>query len=389
MANQHKVVLLPGDGIGPEVTRAAAQVLTAAAELFDIPLETEEHLVGWAAVGEAGDPLPPETLAACRGARAVFLGAVGHPDADGEPPERRPETGLLALRTELGCYANLRPLRVTAATSGASPLRPERVRGTDMMIVRELGGGLYYGTPRELSLTPPRSAFNTLRYSEDEIRRIAAMGFEVAARRRRRLVSVDKANVLETSRLWRTVVEEVAQEHPKVEWSHMLVDRAAMELVLHPTRFDVILTSNLFGDILSDEMAGIAGTLGLLPSASLGGPTPLFEPVHGSAPDLVGQGKANPVGAILSGSLLLDHGLARPDAARAVERAVEEVMAAGIRTPDLAEAGGSEAPAPVDTATFTGEVITRLREQDSRSPARAAASSSNASPHHNHPRGEG
>lgn len=374
------MVLLPGDGIGPEVTHAAAEVLTAAAEAFDIPLAMEEHLVGWAAVRETGLPLPPETLSACQGAAAVFLGAVGHPDADTEPPERRPEAGLLALRTRLGCFANLRPLRVTPAMTGASPLRPERVRGTDMMIVRELGGGLYYGTPRELSRTPPRTALNTLRYSEGEIRRIARIGFEVAARRRRRLVSVDKANVLETSRLWRAVVEEVAQEHPGVEWSHMLVDRAAMELVLHPTRFDVILTSNLFGDILSDEMAGIAGTLGLLPSASLGGPTPLFEPVHGSAPDLAGHGTANPVGAILSGALLLEHGLDRPDAARAVDRAVDEALAAGIRTPDLAEAGGADAPASVETATLTAEVILRLREQAPRNAAPAAASRSMRAP---------
>ncbi len=326
--------------MGPEVTRAAVLVLEAAAEVFDLRIRPEEHPVGWAAVQADEDPLPASTLAACTDADAVFLGAVGHPDAVGVSPEKRPEAGLLRLRTELRCYTNLRPLRLPDTLIGVSPLREERIRGVDLVIVRELAGGLYYGTPRGVETREgERSAHNTLRYGASEIRRVARAAFRLAEGRGRRLLSVDKSNVLETSRLWREVVEEVALEHPTVALEHMLIDRAALELVLRPNTFDVILTENLFGDILSDEVAGVAGSLGLLPSASLGDGTPLFEPVHGSAPALAGEGTANPVGAILSMAMLLEHALDAPEAARAVGRAVEECFASGLRTADLAGPG--------------------------------------------------
>lgn len=335
--SEHTIVVLPGDGVGPEVTEAAVRVLHAAGRAFGLSLRVEERSVGWAAVQRSGDPLPAETLEACREADAVFLGAVGHPDADEAPPEARPETGLLALRAGLTCHTNLRPVRVPEALIHASPLRPERIRGTDMMIVRELAGGLYYGEPRgREGRGSERRAWNTLVYTAPEIERVARTAFVLAEGRRGRVTSVDKANVLDTSRLWREVVSEVAQEFPSVRCDHMLVDRAAMEVVLRPGELDVVLTSNLFGDILSDGAAGAAGSLGLLPSASLGDGVPLFEPVHGSAPDLAGRDVANPMGAILSMAMLLEHGLSEPGPARAIEGAVDRVLDGGLRTVDLA-----------------------------------------------------
>jgi 3-isopropylmalate dehydrogenase len=357
MDASYSVALLPGDGIGPEVTEAAARVLDAAASRFGFELTTHRHPVGWEAVRHGAPPLPPDTLRAARSADAVLLGAVGHPDAEGLPPARRPEAGLLALRKGLGCHTNLRPLRIPDSLVHVSPLRPERARGVDFVVVRELGGGLYYGEPRGRAGEPGhRTAVNTLRYTEEEIRRVAEVAFELARSRRGRLTSVDKANVLEVSQLWREVVQEVASGFPEVDWEHMLVDRAAMELVLRPTTFDVILTGNLFGDILTDEAAGVAGSLGLLPSASLGSGPPLFEPVHGSAPELAGQDAANPTGAILSAAMLLELGLGRPDAARAVEAAVEATLSDGVQTGDLA----GEADRSVGTRAFTDAVIQRL-----------------------------
>ncbi len=356
--NSFHVAFLPGDGIGPEVTAAARELLETTGSLHGFRLRSTEHPVGWDAVTRTGSPLPTNTLSACRQADAVFLGAVGDPAADAAPPEQRPETGLLALRSALGCQINLRPFRSLEPLMDASPLRPERIRGTDLLIVRELGGGLYYGEPR--TLDPPggshRKGVNTLVYSEEEIRRVAHAAFKLASERRGHLVSVDKANVLETSRLWREVVTDVAWEYSRVRHEDMLVDRAAMELVLRPAAFDVILTSNLFGDILSDEVAGVAGTLGLLPSASLGIGTPLFEPVHGSAPDIAGQGIANPIGAILSAALLLRHGLDQSDAATNLEEAVEQVLARGFRTPDIA----TEKHTVLDTQAFTRQVVDQL-----------------------------
>lgn len=353
----YRVVSLPGDGIGPEVTRAATRVLDHTARAFGLRVEVEEHPVGWSAVKSHGSPLPPETLDVCGRADAVFLGAVGDPEADGSEPELRPESGLLALRRHLGCHTNLRPVRVPDALVDVSPLRPERVRGTDLVIVRELAGGLYYGEPRDREGEGEgRRARDTLPYSAPEVQRIAHAAFSLAKARRGLVTSVDKANILATSRLWREVVSEVAREHPDVRCEHMLVDRAAMELVLHPTRLDVILTSNLFGDILSDEAAGVAGSLGLLPSASVGGMVPLFEPVHGSAPDLAGQGTANPAGAILSVALMFRHALRHPAAALAVERAVDAAFEAGCRTRDLAR---PDEPS-LATEAFTSEVVARI-----------------------------
>ena len=350
MAERLRLAVLPGDGIGPEVTDAALEILEAVAEPAAIELVVERFPVGWAAVRESGDPLPPDTREGVLAADAVFLGAVGDPEADGEPPERRPETGLLELRKLLGCFANLRPARWIPALENSSPLRPERVRGMDFLIVRELSGGLYYGRPRSLDRSgdEPR-AVDTLPYSASEIRRVARVAFEAAGRRKGRVVSVDKANVLDTSRLWREVVDEVAGEFGDVELEHMLVDRAAMELVLRPTYFDVILTENLFGDVLSDEAAAVTGSIGLLASASLGTGPGLYEPVHGSAPDIAGKGVANPLAAILSAAMLLEHSAGRPDAARWIEGAVEDVLEAGVRTPDLAAAG--EEPAGTEAVT--------------------------------------
>jgi 3-isopropylmalate dehydrogenase len=357
MTRTHRIALLPGDGVGPEVTLGARRVMEAVTANVDLELSFEEYPVGWAAVLETGSPLPEATLAGCHAADAVFLGAVGDPAADGVEPARRPEAGLLALRAALGLFTNLRPLKIIPALAEHSPLRRDRVEGVDLMIVRELAGGLYYGEPRELTgIGDGRSARNTLSYDASEVTRVAEVAFRLAAGRRGRLVSIDKANVLETSRLWREVVDEVALRHPAVAHEHMLVDRAAMELVLRPGQFDVILTENLFGDILSDEAAGVAGSLGLLPSASLGTGTPLFEPVHGSAPDLAGKGLANPTAAILSAAMLLEHALARPDAARAIEDAVEQTFAAGVRTGDLV----GDTHAAVGTEAFTDAVVGRL-----------------------------
>lgn len=342
--------------MGPEVTQAAMQVLVAAAETVGVTVELTEYEVGWAAVRSSGSPLPSETLEASREADAVFLGAVGHPEASTAPSELRPEAGLLRLRSELGCHTNLRPLKIMDSLASVSPLQEARVRGVDLMIVRELSAGLYYGLPRgRQEVGGRRSARNTLSYDEGQVARVAKRAFELAGTRRGHLVSVDKANVLEASQLWREVVEEVAQDYPAVVWEHMLVDRAAMELVLRPHGFDVLLTENMFGDILSDEAAGVAGSLGLLPSASVGGVTPLFEPVHGSAPDIAGLGKANPTGAILSAAMLLEHALGLPEAARAVEDAVALAYAGGARTADVAGSDGETEP--MNTLAFTGAVL--------------------------------
>lgn len=347
-----ELAFLPGDGIGPEVGEAAVEVLRAAVERNGGSLRVRTLPVGWSAVEDHGEPLPDRTLEACREADAVFLGAVGSPEADGEPPERRPETGLLRLRKGLGCYANLRPARVSEALTASTPLREEVVRGTDFLVVRELAGGLYYGEPRHEG----DPSVNTMVYGRDEIERIARVAFEAAGERRGRVTSVDKANVLEVSRLWRRVVQEVAGDYPEVELDHMLVDRAAMELVLHPTRFDVLVTENLFGDVLSDEAAAVVGSLGVLGSASLGGTTDLYEPVHGSAPDIAGRGVANPMGAIASASLLLRHTFEMRREADAVDAAVEAVLDDGHRPADLASAGEDG----VGTRAFTRRVLEAL-----------------------------
>jgi len=333
-----RIAALPGDGIGPEVTRAALGVLRAACAREGIAVDVAEHAVGGAALRATGSPLPDATLAACLEADAVLLGAVGDPAFDGEPRERRPETGLLRLRKALGVFANVRPAKAVPCLASASPLRPELAASLDLVVWRELTGGLYFGEPRSLDLDAGR-AVNTLPYSREEVERIAELAFRSAEGRRGLVTSVDKANVLETSVLWRSVVNEVGARHPSVRLEHQYVDSCAMALVLSPARFDVLLTENLFGDVLSDLAGALVGSLGLLPSASLGAGPGLFEPVHGSAPALAGKDVANPVGAILSAAMLLRDGCALPAPAAAIEDAVERVLSAGLRTPDLAPPG--------------------------------------------------
>ena len=332
----YRLAVLPGDGIGPEVIAQALRVLEAVGERFSLRFALETLPIGAAAVAVANNPLPPETRAAVVKSDAVLLGAVGDPSLDNAPRELRPETGLLALRKLLNVYANLRPVAVHPALAGCSPLKPERLRGVDVLVVRELTGGLYYGEPRGRNGT---SAVNTLAYSAAEIDRVAQVAFEAARGRRRLVTSVDKANVLEVSQLWREVVTRVARDYPEVRLEHCYVDTAAMRLVSDPATFDVVLTENMFGDILSDEAAVLAGSLGLLPSASLGSGPGLFEPVHGSAPPLAGRDVANPIGAIATVALLLRHGLKQPEAAAAVDEAVAAALDAGARTQDLALPG--------------------------------------------------
>jgi 3-isopropylmalate dehydrogenase len=332
-----KITVLPGDGIGPEVIHEAVLVLQSVAEAFGHQLQLHHKLIGGAALTASNDPLPPDTIAACLASSAVLLGAVGSPAFDHNPGHLRPEAGLLRLRRELGAFANLRPAVLFPALEDCSPLRPELVRGTDILIVRELLGGAYFGQPRSIEGPPgSRVAINTMRYGEDEIERIARVAFELAMKRRRKLLSVDKANVLECSRLWREVVTRLGKDYPEVKLAHQYVDSAAMLLVQRPTDFDVILTENMFGDILSDQAGGVVGSLGLLASASIGGPVGLYEPVHGSAPDIAGKGIANPLGAILSLAMMLRHSFHLDREAACVENAVSGALSQGARTADLA-----------------------------------------------------
>ena len=331
-----KIVTLPGDGIGQEVVAEGVKVLQAVAERYNHRLTFEEALIGGCAMDTTGSPLPETTLATCREADAVLLGAVGGPRWSDPAAPVRPEQGLLGLRRGLGLYANLRPVRVAPALLDASPLRLERLAEVDLMVVRELTGGIYFG-PRQEATSDDETAYDTMVYTADEVRRIARMAFRLAQQRRGKVTSVDKANVLATSRLWRRVVMEMAAEYPDVTLETMLVDATAMHLIRRPADFDVILTANMFGDILTDEASMLAGSMGMLPSASLGeGRNGVYEPIHGSAPDIVGQGIANPLATILSTSLLLRHSLELEQEAQTVETAVEQVLAQGYRTPDIA-----------------------------------------------------
>jgi 3-isopropylmalate dehydrogenase len=341
-----RIVLLPGDGIGPEIVGAARRVLDAVGEF-----EYEEHPVGGAAIDAHGTALPDDVLDACKAADAVLLGAVGGPKWDTTDPDApRPEQGLLGLRKGLGLYANLRPVKPNAALLDASPLRRERIEGTDLVVVRELTGGIYFGEKTRTA----ESASDACVYTVAEIERIAAVAFDVAGRRSGRVTSVDKANVLETSRLWRQTVTEQAAGGTGIELDHMLVDNAAMQLVSDPTRFDVILTENMFGDILSDEAAMLTGSLGMLPSASLGGDGPgLFEPVHGSAPDIAGTGAANPLATFLSAAMLLRDGLGMEGEATAVEDAVDAALSQGLRTADLGGDASTDAMTDALLAALT------------------------------------
>ncbi|HEX2647483.1 MAG TPA: 3-isopropylmalate dehydrogenase, partial [Candidatus Dormibacteraeota bacterium] len=333
MVKEYVIAVLAGDGIGPEVTTEAVSVLQAAAERFAIRVTLNHYPVGAAGVAAAGDPLPPATRAAVVSAHAVLLGAVGDPSLEHAPRRLRPEAGLLALRRLLGVYANLRPVAPNPALAFSSPVKPELLAGVDILIVRELVGGLYYGEPRGRQAG---AAVNTLRYTEAEVERVARVAFAAARGRRRRLLSVDKANVLETSQLWRDTVTRVGRDYPDVTLEHAYVDYAAMRLITDPSGIDVLLTENLFGDILSDEAAVLAGALGLLPSASLGDGPGLFEPIHGSAPTIAGKGVANPIGAITSVAMLLRHGLGLEEPAAAVDRAVATALEQGARTRDIA-----------------------------------------------------
>jgi 3-isopropylmalate dehydrogenase len=337
-----RISVLPGDGIGREVTEQAEKVLLALQERFGHSFELEHGLIGGAAIEETGGPLPERTLDICRESDAVLMGAVGGPRWDGAPWEKRPEKGLLDIRKELGLFANLRPAVIFRELASASLLRPDIVAGgIDLLVVRELTGGVYFGEPKgREEVDGSRTAYNTMGYSEEEIARIARVGFESARKRGGRVCSVDKANVLVVSELWREVVREVGQEYPDVELSHMYVDNAAMQLLRDPSQFDVILTSNLFGDILSDEAASITGSIGLLPSASLSATgLGLYEPVHGSAPDIAGKDQANPLAAILSLAMLLRYSLGLEQEALRVEQSVAAVLEQGYRPGDLARQG--------------------------------------------------
>jgi 3-isopropylmalate dehydrogenase len=354
----HDVVALPGDGIGPEVVAAARALLGKVSERFGVTFEVTELPVGGGSIDDHGVPLLPEVLDRCREADAVLLGAVGGPKWDTTDPDApRPEQGLLGLRKGLELFANLRPVRPSPALAGASPLRPELVEGADLIVVRELTGGIYFGDRGRRD----GIAHDTCVYSVEEIERIARLGFEMASSpsRRGRLTSVDKANILETSRLWRETVERVGGEYEKVALDHMLVDNAAMQLIARPADLDVVLTENMFGDILSDEAAMIAGSIGMLASASLGAGGPgLFEPVHGSAPDIVGRGIANPLAMFGSVALMFRHSLQMEDEASAVESAIDHVLERGLRTPDLVS--GVEGEVEVGTAEMTQAVAEEL-----------------------------
>lgn len=344
MADARTIVILPGDGIGPEIIAQGSRVLDTVNDQFNLNLSIQTCVFGGAAYDETGTPLPEATLDACRSADAILLGAIGGPVYDAAPRDLRPERGLLKLRSELQLFANLRPALLYSELAGASSLKPELVAGLDLMILRELTGGIYFGQPRGIEVRDgERVGFNTMVYSESEIRRIAVRGFEIARQRQRRLCSVDKANVLEVSELWREVVVDVSKEYPDVELTHMYVDNAAMQLIRQPKQFDVVVTSNLFGDVLSDAAAMLTGSIGMLPSASLDAHGKgMYEPIHGSAPDIAGQGVANPLATILSVSMMLRYTLQEPAAADAVEKAVSQVISKGFRCHDIATGSSSE-----------------------------------------------
>ncbi|WP_314585697.1 3-isopropylmalate dehydrogenase [Paenibacillus terrigena] len=337
MSEVKKIAIIAGDGIGPEVVAEAEKVLKRTEELFGYKFETEHGLFGGIAIDEKGTPLPQETLEICQKADAVLLGAVGGPKWDNNSKELRPETGLLGIRKALGLFSNIRPANVFDCLKEASTLKPEVLEGTDLIVVRELTGGIYFGEKFRRDTENGQEAVDTCAYSEKEVERIARQGFEIAQKRRKKLASVDKANVLETSRLWREVVNRIAPEYPDVELEHVLVDNCAMQLLRRPSSFDVIVTENMFGDIISDEAAMLTGSIGMLSSASLGeGSFGLYEPVHGSAPDIAGQGISNPIATILSVALMFRLTFGYEDAAQSIENAVKNVLDAGHRTGDIA-----------------------------------------------------
>ncbi|MBD2304119.1 3-isopropylmalate dehydrogenase [Chroococcidiopsis sp. FACHB-1243] len=335
---QYRIALLPGDGIGPEIIQVAVEVLKLVGEQLNIGFAFQEALIGGAAIDATGEPLPEKTLEICRNSDAVLLAAIGGYKWDNLPRHQRPETGLLGLRAGLGLFANLRPAKILPQLIAASSLKREVVEGVDIMVVRELTGGIYFGQPKGIfsSETGEKRGVNTMAYAESEIDRIGRVAFETAQKRRNKLCSVDKANVLEVSQLWRDRITALASEYPDVELTHMYVDNAAMQLVRNPKQFDTIVTGNLFGDILSDEAAMLTGSIGMLPSASLGANgAGVYEPVHGSAPDIAGQDKANPLAQVLSAAMMLRYGLNQPEAADRLEQAVLRVLDRGDRTGDI------------------------------------------------------
>jgi 3-isopropylmalate dehydrogenase len=358
------IVLLAGDGIGPEVTKAAALVLRECAHEFSHQFEMQEFLIGGAAIDAAGTPLPAETLDACRKADAVFLGAVGGAKWDSLPVGKRPESGLLELRKGMGLYVNVRPIRVLEPLRGISPLKPERLGDLDIEIVRELAGGMYFGERGNATERGAERAWDTESYSMPEIERIATFAFARAEGRSRRLCSVDKANVLSSSQLWRRTVSAMSTVYPYVKLEHMYVDNAAMQLTLRPTQFDVLLTTNMFGDILSDGAAALVGSIGLVPSGSFGSSAPLFEPIHGSAPSLVGTDAANPIGSILSATMMLRDAFGLTLEAEWVEQSLLRVLAGGYRTPDIAEPGARAVGGSVFTEILREEMLRTLEHAE-------------------------
>lgn len=355
LAMNKRIAVLPGDGIGAEVAESAISVLNVIGERFGHKFEFKKGLIGGCAIDECGTPLPDTTLDICRDSDAIFLGAVGGYKWDNLPSEQRPEKGLLKLRKSLDLFANLRPVTVFESLANASTLKFDVVNGVDLMIVRELTGGLYFGKPSERIGEPADAVVDTLHYTRKEIERIVQKGFELAQVRRKKLTSVDKANVLESSRMWREIVEETASRFPDVEYDHRLVDDAAMQLIRNPKQFDVIVTENLFGDILSDEASMMTGSLGMLPSASLSADGPgLYEPVHGSAPDIAGQNKANPLAMILSAAMMLKYSFSMHEESASIENAVQKVLNDGFRTSDIAE---QDSNSIVSTDEMTQKVI--------------------------------
>jgi len=342
MTQNYRITLLPGDGIGPEIMAVAVDVLKVAGKKFDLQFEFQEALIGGAAIDATGEPLPTDTLDTCRNSDAVLLAAIGGYKWDSLPSHLRPEAGLLGLRAGLGLFANLRPAKILPQLIDASTLKREVVEGVDIMVVRELTGGIYFGKPKGIfeTETGEKRGVNTMAYTESEIERIGRLAFEAARKRQGKLCSVDKANVLEVSQLWRLCITQLSQEYPDVELSHMYVDNAAMQLLRTPKQFDTIVTGNLFGDILSDAAAMLTGSIGMLPSASLGASSPgVFEPVHGSAPDIAGQDKANPLAQVLSAAMMLRYSLNQSTAADNIEKGVLQVLQQGDRTGDIMSKG--------------------------------------------------
>ncbi len=353
----YKIAVIKGDGIGPEIIDEAIKVLDAVSVRKEFELQYEEYLMGGAAIDITGEPLPKETIEGCLNSDAVLFGAIGGEKWDNLPRDKRPETGLLKLREALGVFANIRPVMVYDELIEASTLKESVIKGVDLTVVRELTGGIYFGKPRELK---EDMAYNTMVYTKDEVIRIAKVAFDIAMKRNKRVCSVDKANVLEVSQFWREIVEEVAKDYPEVSLTHMYVDNAAMQLVRNPKQFDVILTGNIFGDILSDEASMISGSIGLLPSASLGGKVGLYEPIHGSAPDIANQGIANPIAAISSASMMLRYSLGEEKAADRIDNAIKRALKEGYRTKDLSAFGAKE----VCSTSEMGSIIAQYAAED-------------------------